>query len=96
MTASRASRSDSRRKSYAFGTKKPVILVRTNFRTLTGNADDYNPMLTQAATARIDLPAASPPRSSRRSLARYPGWTLGGANSSVLPPTPLGEVHQAV
>jgi nucleoside 2-deoxyribosyltransferase len=44
---------------YAFGTKKPVVLVRTDFRALAGNAGDYNPMLIQAATARIDLPAAS-------------------------------------
>ncbi len=44
---------------YAFGTKKPVVLVRTDFRAFAGNAGDYNPMLTQAATARIDLPAAS-------------------------------------
>jgi nucleoside 2-deoxyribosyltransferase len=44
---------------YAFGTKKPVVLVRTDLRALAGNAGDYNAMLTQAATARIDLPAAS-------------------------------------
>jgi nucleoside 2-deoxyribosyltransferase len=44
---------------YAFGTKKSIVLVRTDFRSLAGNAGDYNPMLTQAATARIDLPAAS-------------------------------------
>ena len=44
---------------YAFGTKKPVVLVRTDVRARAGNAGDYNPMLTQAATARIDLPAAS-------------------------------------
>lgn len=44
---------------YAFGTRKPVVLVRTDFRALAGDAGDYNPMLTQAATARIDLPAAS-------------------------------------
>jgi nucleoside 2-deoxyribosyltransferase len=44
---------------YAFGTRKPVILVRTDLRALAGIAGDYNPMLTQAATARIDLPAAS-------------------------------------
>jgi nucleoside 2-deoxyribosyltransferase len=44
---------------YAFGTKKPVVLVRTDFRALAGGVDGYNPMLTQAATARIDLPAAS-------------------------------------
>lgn len=44
---------------YGFGTGKPVILVRTDIRTLAGDAGDYNPMLTQAASARIDLPAAS-------------------------------------
>ncbi|HEY8170689.1 MAG TPA: nucleoside 2-deoxyribosyltransferase [Candidatus Limnocylindria bacterium] len=44
---------------YAFGTRKPVLLVRTDFRALAGNAGDYNPMLTQAATTRIDLPAGS-------------------------------------
>ena len=44
---------------YAFGTKKPVVLVRTDSRARAGNAGDYNAMLTQAATARIDLPAAS-------------------------------------
>ncbi len=44
---------------YAFGTTKPVVLVRTDFRALAGDAGDYNPMLTQAATARIDLPAAA-------------------------------------
>jgi nucleoside 2-deoxyribosyltransferase len=44
---------------YAFGTRKPVVLVRTDFRALAGNAGDFNPMLTQAATVRIDLPAAS-------------------------------------
>ncbi len=44
---------------YAFGTSKPVVLVRTDVRALAGDAGDYNPTLTQAATARIDLPAAS-------------------------------------
>ena len=44
---------------YAFGTKKPIVLVRTDIRALAGNAGDYSPMLTQAATVRIDLPAAS-------------------------------------
>jgi nucleoside 2-deoxyribosyltransferase len=44
---------------YAFGRGKPVVLVRTDIRSLAGNAGDYNPMLTQAATARIDLPAGS-------------------------------------
>jgi nucleoside 2-deoxyribosyltransferase len=44
---------------YAFGVRKPIVLVRTDFRALAGNAGDYNPMLTQAATIRIDAPAAS-------------------------------------
>jgi nucleoside 2-deoxyribosyltransferase len=44
---------------YAFGTKKPVVLVRTDLRTHADDVGDYGAMLTQAATARIDLPAAS-------------------------------------
>ena len=46
---------------YAFGTKKPLILVRTDLRSPAGDAGGYNAMLTQSATARIDLPAASTP-----------------------------------
>ena len=44
---------------YAFGKGKPVVLVRTDFRALAGSAGDYSPMLTESATARIDLPVAS-------------------------------------
>jgi nucleoside 2-deoxyribosyltransferase len=44
---------------YAFGVRKPIVLVRTDVRTLAGNAGDYNPMLTQAATIRVDVPAGS-------------------------------------
>jgi nucleoside 2-deoxyribosyltransferase len=44
---------------YAYGTRKPVVLVRTDLRALAGNTGDYNAMLAQAATTRIDLPAAS-------------------------------------
>ncbi len=43
---------------YAFG-KKPIVLVRTDFRAMAGSSGEYNPMLTQAATIRLDLPAAS-------------------------------------
>ena len=43
---------------YAFR-KKPIVLVRTDFRAMEGRAGEYNPMLTQAATIRLDLPAAS-------------------------------------
>jgi nucleoside 2-deoxyribosyltransferase len=43
---------------YAYG-KKPVVLVRTDFRT-SGGSDGapYNPMLTESATVRLDLPLA--------------------------------------
>ncbi len=44
---------------YAYGTKKSIVLVRTDIRAPSGSAGDYNLMLTEAATARIDLPAAS-------------------------------------
>jgi nucleoside 2-deoxyribosyltransferase len=44
---------------YAFGVRKPIVLVRTDFRMLAGNAGDYNPMLSQAATIRVDAPAGS-------------------------------------
>lgn len=44
---------------YAYGTRKPIVLVRTDIRAMAGSSGDYNPMLTQAATVRIDLPAAS-------------------------------------
>jgi nucleoside 2-deoxyribosyltransferase len=44
---------------YAFGVRKPIVLVRTDFRMLAGNIGDYNPMLTQAATIRVDAPAGS-------------------------------------
>jgi nucleoside 2-deoxyribosyltransferase len=44
---------------YAFGLHKPIVLVRTDSRTLAGNGGDYNPMLTQAATIRVDAPAGS-------------------------------------
>jgi hypothetical protein len=35
------------------------VLVRTDFHAMAGNAGEYNPMLTQAATIRLDLPVAS-------------------------------------
>ena len=44
---------------YAFGSGKPIVLVRTDIRSLAGDVGDYNPMLTEAATIRVDLPAAS-------------------------------------
>ena len=44
---------------YAFGTKKSIVLVRTDFRVLAGSVGGYNPMPSQAATIRLNLPAAS-------------------------------------
>jgi nucleoside 2-deoxyribosyltransferase len=44
---------------YAFGLKKWIVLVRTDMRALAGSAGDYSPMLTEAATIRIDMPTAS-------------------------------------
>ncbi|MBA2381062.1 MAG: nucleoside 2-deoxyribosyltransferase [Chloroflexi bacterium] len=44
---------------YTFGLKKWIVLVRTDMRALAGLAGDYNPMLSEAATIRIDVPAAS-------------------------------------
>ena len=43
---------------YAFR-KKPIVLVRTDSRTLAGQSGDYNPMLTEAATIRLDLPEST-------------------------------------
>ena len=43
---------------YAFR-KKPIVLVRTDFRAMAGDAGAYNPMLAESATIRLNLPAAS-------------------------------------
>ena len=43
---------------YAYG-KKPVVLVRTDLRiTFGADGAPYNPMLTESATIRLDLPLA--------------------------------------
>jgi nucleoside 2-deoxyribosyltransferase len=42
---------------YAYG-KRPILLVRTDFRAQTGSGAPYNPMLTESATTRLDLPFA--------------------------------------
>jgi nucleoside 2-deoxyribosyltransferase len=44
---------------YAYGCKKPIVLVRTDMRSMAGNSGKYNPMLTEAATIRLDLPTGS-------------------------------------
>jgi len=43
---------------YAFGSEKWTVLVRTDIRVSAGSAGEYNAMLTESATIRIDLPAA--------------------------------------
>ena len=43
---------------YAFGVQKWIVLVRTDMRAMGGSSGTYNPMLAEAATIRIDLPAA--------------------------------------
>ena len=44
---------------YAYGCRKPIVLVRTDFRDLAGTAGPYNPLMAQSATVRVDLPAGS-------------------------------------
>jgi nucleoside 2-deoxyribosyltransferase len=44
---------------YTYGVRKPIVLVRTDFRDMAGKARKYNPMMAQSATIRLDLPAAS-------------------------------------
>lgn len=39
--------------------KMAIVLLRTDFRVEAGTAGPYNPMLTQAATIRLDLPFAA-------------------------------------
>ena len=42
---------------YAYG-KKPVVVVRTDFRAQSGTDAPYSPMLTESASIRLDLPVA--------------------------------------
>jgi len=42
---------------YAYG-KKPIVLVRTDYRATAGSGGPYNAMLWEAATIRLDLPFA--------------------------------------
>jgi nucleoside 2-deoxyribosyltransferase len=43
---------------YAYG-RKPIVQIRTDFRVMAGDhRAPYNPMLTESATIRLDLPAA--------------------------------------
>ena len=44
---------------YAYGNGKPIILVRTDMRSGSSGGAGYNAMLAQAATIRVDLPAAA-------------------------------------
>jgi nucleoside 2-deoxyribosyltransferase len=51
---------------YAFG-KKPIVLVRTDFRT-QGSGAPYNAMLAESAAIRLDLPFAPVARVSAELL----------------------------
>lgn len=54
---------------YAYG-KKPIVLVRTDMRRNEGSGGSgYNPMLTEAATVRIDAIAAPTDRIVREVLS---------------------------
>lgn len=44
---------------YVYGRDKPIVLVRTDLRSMAGNTGEYTAMLSEAATIRLDLPAVS-------------------------------------
>lgn len=44
---------------YAYGSRKLIVLVRTDFRDVAGEAGGYNAMLAESATIRLHMPAAS-------------------------------------
>ena len=48
---------------YAYGRRKPSVLVRTDLRhgrgELAGEAGLYNPLMAESATIRLDLPTAA-------------------------------------
>jgi nucleoside 2-deoxyribosyltransferase len=44
---------------YAYGSRKPIVVVRTDLRHLAGEAGPYSPLVAESATIRLDLPAAS-------------------------------------
>jgi nucleoside 2-deoxyribosyltransferase len=44
---------------YAFAKKKPIVLVHTDIRATAGPAGPYSPMLTQAGTTQLEMPAAT-------------------------------------
>lgn len=53
---------------YAYG-KKPIVLVRSDFRVWPDDEMPYNPMLTQSATIRLELGYADMPTIQREVLA---------------------------
>jgi len=57
---------------YTYGVRKPIVLVRTDFRDMAGKAGRYNPMMAQSATIRLDLPAASTTEGITAILAALP------------------------
>jgi len=53
---------------YAYG-RKPIVLVRTDFRAQTDNGAPYNAMLAGSASIRLDLPLAPMARVGAEVLA---------------------------
>lgn len=43
---------------YAYAKGKPIVMVRTDFRSWSEPGDPYNLMLTRSATIRLELPIA--------------------------------------
>jgi nucleoside 2-deoxyribosyltransferase len=81
---------------YAYAARKPIVLVRTDIRVSAGSAGDYNAMLMQAATTRIDLPGASTDEVTTAlidALARSPAYPLSpqAAPSAAQTNAPRGE-----
>jgi nucleoside 2-deoxyribosyltransferase len=63
---------------YAFASNKPIVLVRTDIRATAGPAGPYSPMLTQAATTRLEMPAASTTDVLAAVIAALEGVTAPG------------------
>ena len=48
--------------------KKPIVLVRTDMRRTGSDGSNYNPMLAESATVRVDAVAAPPDQVARAVL----------------------------
>ena len=64
----------------AYGRRRPIVLVRTDFRGLASTAGTDNPLMAESATIRVDLPAGSTSQVVTAILEALS--TLGGALTS--------------